>query len=151
MKKNILLLATVALALQARADNVLSDSFNYPDGPIVGAPGSPWLPNTGTANTMLATNSSLEVSTSRTEDIAAPLSRLVTNTVDVAAYASFSVRCLFLPDARWRLLCALHGGWKSWQSPWPGLRGDYECRRRQVSPRHRQHHGRYGNERAVAE
>jgi len=98
MKKNILVLIAFAFsALHLQSENVLSDLFNYPDGPIVGAPGSPWLPNTGTANTMLATNSSLEVSTSRTEDIAAPLSRVLTNTTDVAAYASFTVRFLGLP------------------------------------------------------
>jgi hypothetical protein len=98
MKKNSLTLAVIACGfLHLHGDNVLSDSFSYPDGPIVGAPGSPWLPNTGTANTMLATNSSLEVSTSRTEDIAAPLSRLLTNTVDVSGYASFTVRFLSLP------------------------------------------------------
>lgn len=95
--KKALLTVTIALTmLQGRGDNVLSDSFSYPDGPIVGAPGSPWVMNTGTGP-MLATNSSLEVSTSRGEDIAAPLSRLLTNDVDVAAYASFNVRFLTLP------------------------------------------------------
>jgi hypothetical protein len=98
MKKSFLLLIALSLSLfDLHGENVLSDSFNYPDGPIVGAPGSPWQPNTGTANTMLATNSSLEVSTSRTEDIAAPLSRVLSNTTDVAAYASFTVRFLTLP------------------------------------------------------
>src|SRR4030095_8249611 len=98
MKRKIIIVLAVSWSLlPARSDNVLSDSFSYPDGPIVGAPGSPWLPNTGTANTMLATNSSLEVNTSRTEDIAAPLSRLLTNDVDVAGYASFNVRFIGLP------------------------------------------------------
>jgi hypothetical protein len=101
MKKALLTLTVIAFSLSAsRGDNVLSDSFTtYPNGPIVGAPGSPWAQNTGTAGTMLASNSSLEVSgaASRTEDIVAPLSRVLTNTTDTAAYASFNIRVLSLP------------------------------------------------------
>src|SRR5688572_16352245 len=99
MKTKLLALAALALSLlPGRSDNVLSEPFSYPDGPIVGALGSPWAMNTGTANTMLVSNFSLEVSSSRTEDIVAPLSRVLTNTTDVAAYASFSVRFLTLPN-----------------------------------------------------
>src|SRR5687767_12585595 len=99
MKKILLSLAAIAFSLSnTRSENLLSESFTYLDGPIVAAPGSPWLPNTGTPNTMLVSNLSLEVSTSRSEDIAAPLSRLLTNDgVEVAGYASFNVRFLTLP------------------------------------------------------
>ena len=99
MKKNIPALLILALSLlHVRSENVLSDSFSYANGPIVGAFGSPWINNSGTTP-MLATNSSLEVSFSRAEDIAAPLSRIIsTNAFDTAAYASFSVRFLALPS-----------------------------------------------------
>ncbi len=101
MKTKLLALAALALSLlPGRSENLLGDSFGYPNGPVVGALGSPWLPNSGTANSMLVTNFSLEVSTSRTEDIAAPLSRtLSTNAGDAAAYASFSLRVIGLPTS----------------------------------------------------
>lgn len=99
MKRALLILSVIALGvLHGRSENVLSDSFStYPNGPIVGATGSPWVNNSGTAGSMLISNASLEISTSRTEDIAAPLSRILTNTTDTAAYASFKVRFIGLP------------------------------------------------------
>jgi hypothetical protein len=97
MKTLVLLLFFAAIT--ARADILLTDSFTYPNGPIVGAAGSPWAANTGTAGTMLASNSSLEVSGSRSEDIAAVLSSPVTSTSAVTVvYASFSARVLTLPS-----------------------------------------------------
>jgi len=100
MKKALLTLLTISLSLlPGRSENVLSDSFtSYPNGSIVGALGSPWINNSGAAGTMLASNASLEVSTSRAEDISAPTSRLLTNTTDGAAYASFNVRFISLPS-----------------------------------------------------
>jgi hypothetical protein len=98
MKSKLLALVALALSLlPGRSENVLSDSFaTYPNGPIVGALGSPWAANTGTGS-MLASNGSLEVSSSRGEDIVASLSRVLTNTTDTAAYSSFDVRFLTLP------------------------------------------------------
>ena len=99
MKTKLLALAALLLSLlPGRSESVLSDSFGYTNGPVVGALGSPWVSSSGTANSMLVTNFSLEVSTSRTEDIAAPLSRtLSTNAGDAAVYASFSLRVIGLP------------------------------------------------------
>jgi hypothetical protein len=101
MKSKLLALAALAFSLlPGRGENVLSDSFTfYPNGPIVGALGSPWVANTGIANSMLVSNLSLEISSAgtRTEDIAAPLSRLLTNTTDTAAYASFKIKFISLP------------------------------------------------------
>jgi hypothetical protein len=102
MKSKLLALAALALSLlPGRGENVLSDPFTtYPNGPIVGAPGSPWVQNTGTAGTMLATNGSLEVNAGRSEDIAAPLSRILsTNSGDIAVYSSFSLRVIGLPTS----------------------------------------------------
>jgi hypothetical protein len=99
MKRTLLILVTAAVGLlHVRSENVLGDSFSYPNGAIVGALGSPWLNNSGAAGTMLATNSTLEINASRAEDIVAPLSRTIsTNVGDVAAYASFNVRFIGLP------------------------------------------------------
>ncbi len=100
MKRTLLILGiTAALGLlHVRGENVLGDSFSYPNGAIVGALGSPWLNNSGAAGTMIVTNSTLEINASRAEDIVAPLSRIIsTNVGDVAAYASFNVRFLGLP------------------------------------------------------
>ena len=100
MKTKLLALAAIAFSLlPGRGENVLSESFStYPNGAIVGAPGSPWANNTGTAGSMLASNASLEINAGRSEDISAPLSRMLTNTTDTAAYASFNIRVLSLPS-----------------------------------------------------
>ena len=63
----------MALALcSAHAAVVLSDTFAYSDGAIVRY-GSPWSSYSGTAGSMLVSNSMLVVSGSRTEDVSAPL------------------------------------------------------------------------------
>jgi hypothetical protein len=99
MKTKLLAFAALALSLlPGRSENVLSDSFTlYPNGPIVGALGSPWINNSGTPGSMLISNASLELSTGRSEDILAPLSRILTNTTDSFAYSSFKIRVLSLP------------------------------------------------------
>ncbi|MEI2722343.1 MAG: hypothetical protein V9H26_02025 [Verrucomicrobiota bacterium] len=93
MKKLLLnLIVAIALVVSSRAGIVFSDTFNYPDGGIVTNSAGIWVANTGTANTMLASNSELVVSTSRTEDIAASLgATYMTNGATPALYASFSL------------------------------------------------------------
>ncbi len=74
MKKVTSAVILLAAALSAAQGSiVLSDSFSYPNGPLVGAPGSPWASHSGTANTMLVTNNQLIVHASRSEDVNAPL------------------------------------------------------------------------------
>lgn len=95
MKKILTFITLLAgLACSTQANSILSDDFNYPDGAIVGAPGSPWLNSSGTAGTMLASNNELEVSTARSEDIAAPLSGgpYMSNGILPAVYAKFTMR-----------------------------------------------------------
>jgi hypothetical protein len=106
MKKTLTLITLLAgFAVSTQATSILSEDFNYPNGPIVGAAGSPWLNNSGTANTMLVTNNppdgQLEVSTSRPEDIAAPFSGgpYMTNGPVAALYAKFTVNFIGLPTA----------------------------------------------------
>lgn len=101
MKKLLLnLIVAIALVVSSRAGIVFSDTFNYPDGGIVTNSAGIWVANTGTANTMLASNSELVVSTSRTEDIAASLgATYMTNGATPALYASFSLKCTGRPTA----------------------------------------------------
>lgn len=100
---NRIVIPSLMLALagvHAQATVLLSDTFTYPDGPVVGATGSPWLNNSGTAGSALVTNGMLEWSFSRSEDIAAPLASTITSTSAVArVYATFKVRFTTLPSA----------------------------------------------------
>lgn len=101
MKKTIILILAIAgLAVSSKAASILSEDFNYPDGGIVGAVGSPWLNNSG-ATFMLVSNNSLVVSTSRAEDIAAQVagSPIMTNGPVVSVYSKFTVRFTGLPTA----------------------------------------------------
>jgi hypothetical protein len=97
---NLVVFASVAAT--ASAAILLSDNFTYPDGAIVGAPGSPWQANTGNPGTALVTNQQLEVTffSARSEDIAAPLSAPVEIGGAVpAVYSSFTIRFFELPNA----------------------------------------------------
>lgn len=100
MKKTSLIITLIAgLAMTSKATSILSEDFTYPNGAIVGAAGSPWVLTSGTAGTMITTNSELEVSGSRSEDIAALLSGgpYMTNGPTTAVYAKFSVYFLSPP------------------------------------------------------
>lgn len=99
MKRIIASLTFLAAAISgAQAGLVLSDSFSYPDGGIV--TNSTWLPNTGTANTMLVANQQLVVTSARSEDIAGPLTGgpFPTNgTVVTRLYSSYTLKCVVRP------------------------------------------------------
>lgn len=104
MKKNILFLTLfVGLPAATQAESLLSEDFNYPNGPIVGAVGSPWVNNSG-ATAMLVTNNppdgQLEVSGSRAEDIAAQFENgpYMSNGPIAAVYSKFTVRFLSPPS-----------------------------------------------------
>jgi hypothetical protein len=99
-KTSILILALTGFALSSQAASILSDDFNYADGAIVGAVNSPWLYNSGTAGTAVATNSQLLLSTSRSEDIAAPVSGAPypTNGSVAATYSKFTVKFTGVPS-----------------------------------------------------
>lgn len=94
MKKNLIItLALAGFAFGSPAASLLSDDFNYADGAIVSAPGTPWVPTSGSGS-MIVTNNQLEVNANRGEDIAAPLSGgpYMTNGPIPAVYAKFTVR-----------------------------------------------------------
>jgi MYXO-CTERM domain-containing protein len=84
----------IAMAASSNAAVILAETFTYPDGPIVGAAGSPWLNNTGTVASSTVTANALNVSTLRSEDIAAPLSGTVATGVMTA---TFTVTFSLLP------------------------------------------------------
>ena len=76
-----LLFVSSALALGAlptSAASVLTEAFGYSDGAIVGATGSPWVTNSGTAGQADVTTGALNITASESEDIAAPLSSEIT-------------------------------------------------------------------------
>jgi len=73
MKKTLLSLSIIAgLIPVAQAGVILSDSFTYPDGPIISAPASPWTAHSGSGS-MMVSNNMLLVSRLRGEDVNAPL------------------------------------------------------------------------------
>ena len=99
MKKLILtLISIVSCVTTSRATLAFSDTFNYANGGIVTNSVGVWAANTGTANSMLASNQQLIVSSSRQEDIVASLgSTYATNGATVALYSSFTLKCTALP------------------------------------------------------
>lgn len=88
MKKALAALGLVALAATAQAQ-LLTDTFTYPDGPLVGAPGSPWVTTSGTAGQLNVVSGELFLSDDDGEDAAAPFSMAIT---DGVLSASFTFR-----------------------------------------------------------
>ena len=99
MKKLFLVcvLTVFAATSMMKANIILSDSFTYPDGPLVGAPGSPWVTHNGTTP-VLATNGQIRLSGGNSEDVNALLSGgPYTTNGAVVLYSSFKVRFTSLP------------------------------------------------------
>src|SRR5262245_50505008 len=108
MKKNLLSLALLSLAaLTSRGDVIFTESFNYPDGPIVATgtniDGSTnWFRHSGSASPSDALVKSLHLEntastgpTPRQDDVNRPLcngSCTYTSSLQVL-YASFTVNC----------------------------------------------------------
>lgn len=79
MKKLSLLLCTVAISIvTSNAQSVLSEPFTYSDGPLVGAPGSPWMNNSGGAGEQNVTGGRLFLNDNETEDTLALFSTAIT-------------------------------------------------------------------------
>ena len=84
MNKLTSLLCSLAIAASfiagsANAQTVLDDSFSYPDGPLVGAPGSPWVHSSGTVTgEQNVVSGRLFLDDNETEDTSAPLSSDIT-------------------------------------------------------------------------
>ncbi|PYM12161.1 MAG: hypothetical protein DME18_12110 [Verrucomicrobia bacterium] len=103
MNKNILVLAVTALwIINARAALLLNDDFNsYPDGSLVGAPGSPWIHASGaTPGQVNVTSGRVSVTSSETEDVGAFLSgNPISPGSGTLLYTSFTVSFSALPTA----------------------------------------------------
>lgn len=100
MKKNLLSWALALLAgLNAHGALLLSDSFSYPDGPLIGAPGSPWLAySSAGSGPVLVTTGRIHLSGGNSEDVQAPLfgAPYTTNSAAVL-YSSFKVKVTSSP------------------------------------------------------
>jgi len=83
-----------ASAIYADADIVLSDSFSYPDGSLVGAAGSPWTNNTGTLGQQNVVGGELFLDDDETEDVRAEFAgtTLATGFTTGIFEASFGLR-----------------------------------------------------------
>ncbi|HEY6168757.1 MAG TPA: endonuclease/exonuclease/phosphatase family protein [Verrucomicrobiae bacterium] len=96
------LLTWVFAASALRAEVILSDGFIYPDGPITNASGSPWIAHSGsgTNDEALVVSEQLQLSSSRAEDVHAPLigQPYLTNS-GVVLYAGFTVNFTTLPNS----------------------------------------------------
>ncbi len=102
MKKQLCLIALLAGVSAARADLVFSDGFTYPDGNLVGAPGSPWNAHSGAGNgPVTVQNGEVLVSRSLAEDVnvALPGGPFTSAGPVTALYAGFSARFSALPSA----------------------------------------------------
>ena len=84
----------------ARGAIVLNENFNYPDGSIIGAPGSLWNVHSGTSGDALVASAKLQISFSRTDDIDAPLSGQPFSTGSgTILYSSFTANFSALPTS----------------------------------------------------
>jgi hypothetical protein len=75
------------LACQANGQTILSEPFSYPDGPLVGAPGSPWTTNSGTAGQQNVVGGRLFIDDNETEDTIASFSSAVTSGTITATFS----------------------------------------------------------------
>lgn len=78
---------TALIALNSQAQTLLTENFTYADGAIVGASGSPWVNNSGTAGQFNVVGGALFLDDTDTEDIKAPLSAEVTSGILTATFS----------------------------------------------------------------
>lgn len=100
MKPTLLLITGLVMGTVALpADVLLNETFSYPDGPIVGATGSPWSRHSGTEDQANVVGGHLILTQSETEDINALLSGAPFSPESGGSlYARFSVRFDSLPS-----------------------------------------------------
>lgn len=102
MKTFALCVALLFPSIIAQSTLVLTENFTYADGPIVGATGSPWNSHSGgtAGNEAVISSGKLLLTSSRTEDIDAPISGQPYTTAGGAVlYYSFIVKFTALPSA----------------------------------------------------
>ncbi len=72
----LILLSITTFAAHSKAQ-LLTETFTYPDAALVGAAGSPWVTNTGTAGSLVVSGGAVLINDNSTEDAQAPLSSIV--------------------------------------------------------------------------
>src|SRR5713101_3782817 len=98
MKKSLLTIVWLACVLaSAQAGVILSDTFSYPDGPLVGAAGSPWKTFIGTTGQVDVISGRAHLTAAETEGVNAPLTGAPY--AFGALYASFTLNLKTLPSA----------------------------------------------------
>ncbi|MGN6552131.1 MAG: immunoglobulin domain-containing protein [Verrucomicrobiota bacterium] len=99
--KALVVFAAVGLTERSRAENLLTDFFDYPDGGLVTASGTQWSTHSGTANQVSVLGGELQLSASNTEDVNALLAGQPYDSAGITNrfYASFRVRFTSLPSA----------------------------------------------------
>ncbi len=101
MKKVVLgLAAFLVSATLAGAALLLSDSFSYPDGPLVTAAGSPWTTYSGTSGQVKVMSGRMFLSKANTEDVHATLAgQPYASTSGAILYMSFKINYTNLPSS----------------------------------------------------
>jgi len=101
VKKVVLCSAAFLLsAILAGATLLLNDAFDYSDGPLVTATGSPWTTYSGTAGQVKVISDRIFLSKANSEDVHAPLAgQPYTPTSSVALYVSFKINYTNLPSS----------------------------------------------------
>jgi len=101
VNKVVICLAAFLLpATLAAAAVLLKDSFDYSDGPLVTAAGSPWTTYSGTSGQVKVVSGRMFLSKANSEDIQAMLTgQPYTSSSDAILYVSFTVNYTNLPSA----------------------------------------------------
>lgn len=105
MKKLLLVAALAAIACSTQASLILSNSFAYPDGPLVGGSvGSPlgvWVTHSGTANQVDVLGGVVNLTGTEGEDVSTVLTNATYPTAisNGTVYASFDLNVSALPTA----------------------------------------------------
>ena len=89
---------SLVFATRADAALLLNDFFNYPDGPLVTAVGSPWTTYSGTAGQMKVVSGRVFLSKANSEDVHATLAgQPYASTSGAILYVSFKLNYTNLP------------------------------------------------------
>ena len=100
--KKVVVCATAFLcsATLTRAALLLSDFFNYPDGPLVTATGSPWTTYSGTTGQVQVLSGRMFLSKANSEDVHATLAgQPYASTSGAMLYVSFKINYTNLPSS----------------------------------------------------
>lgn len=97
----------IALGLAAwithglHASVVLHESFDYPDGPLVTRPSSPWTSHSGKSNEVEVVSGEINLAQSKTEDVSAQLSNgpYESTNAERHLFARFNIRFAAAPTA----------------------------------------------------